>query len=300
MQKLLRQVALIGTLLASAISAAQTTNTPQVVVETGCQDKCGNVSIPYPFGTTKECYHDPDFLITCNDTDYNPPQPFLRKSNIEVTDISVDGKLYINQSIAKACYNESGAPLNRSNHYLSLAQFFISDTENKFIGVGCDTRAVISGFQGKNYQYTGGCLTICNGTEYVENYTCSGIGCCQTPIAKGMTYFDIEVKSYNNQTEVWDFNPCSYAFVVQEGKFNFTSDMLKDLRSVEQLPVVLDWSIGNKSCSNVVENNACQGNSACSDFENGLGYRCKCNDGYEGNPYLGCHGTYIYISLTKP
>ncbi|KAK9911299.1 hypothetical protein M0R45_035218 [Rubus argutus] len=66
--------------------------------------------------------------------------------------------------------------------------------------------------------------------------------------------------------------------------------MLKDLRSVEELPVVLDWTIGNKSCSNVVENNACQGNNTCSDFENGLGYRSKCNDGYEGNPYRGCHG----------
>ncbi|KAM5565617.1 putative wall-associated receptor kinase-like 16 [Rosa sericea] len=264
------------------------------ITREGCQDKCGNVSIPYPFGTREGCYHDADFRMTCNSTSYNPPKPFLRVSDIEVTNISIDGKLYITQVIAMACFNKSGAPLDLNYYdpdlsYLSLKSFYISDTDNKFIGVGCDTHAEIMAFQGDSYEYTGGCITRCLQKEYVANYSCSGIGCCQTPIAKGMSYFEIRVGSYKNQTEVWSFSPCSYAFVVQESEFNFTSNMLMELMNVSQFPVVLDWSIGEETCSNV-KNKACKGNSTCLDVENGLGYRCKCNDGYRGNPYLnGCH-----------
>ncbi|XP_024180958.1 putative wall-associated receptor kinase-like 16 isoform X1 [Rosa chinensis] len=259
------------------------------ITREGCQDKCGNVSIPYPFGTREGCYYDEDFLITCNSTSYNPSKPFLRVSDIEVTNISIDGKLYITQDIARACFTKSGAPYyGNYNPYLSLKKFYISDTDNKFTGVGCDTYAEIKGYQGISLMYTGGCFSICQSTASISNYSCSGIGCCQTPIAKGMTYFTVGVGSYNNQTEVWNFNPCSYAFLVQEGKFNFTSDMLSDLRNVSQFPVVLDWSIGNETCSQI-KNNACKGNAKCLDVKNGLGYRCKCNEGYEGNPYLnGC------------
>ncbi|MBA0870512.1 hypothetical protein Goshw_013440, partial [Gossypium schwendimanii] len=41
------------------------------------------------------------------------------------------------------------------------------------------------------------------------------------------------------------------------------------------------------------KNYACQQNSACIDPESGPGYLCKCNDGFQGNPYLfnGCQDT---------
>ncbi|XP_004292832.1 PREDICTED: uncharacterized protein LOC101296545 [Fragaria vesca subsp. vesca] len=261
----------------------------QTVAREGCQDQCGSVSIPYPFGTKGGCYYNDDFLITCDDTHYDPPKPFLRVSDIEVTNISIDGKLYITQKKAMACFYESSKPSEYNfSPYLSLKKFYISDTDNKFIGVGCATYAEIQGFNRGRYQYTGGCISKCESMDFVSNYSCSGIGCCQTPIAKGMTYFDISVTSYKNQTEVWDFNSCSYAFLVQEGKFNFTSDMLRDLWNTSRFPVVLDWSIGNENCS-MIQKNECKVNSKCVDVQNGLGYRCKCNEGYEGNPYLnGC------------
>ncbi|CAL8102318.1 unnamed protein product [Prunus armeniaca] len=296
---LLQLITLIEVLLAAAASAQTTAATlsppssDQVEVKPGCQDKCGDVSIPYPFGTTQDCYYNQDFLITCNDT-YNPPKPFLRKSDsIEVTNISVDGKLYIKQYIAIQCFNKSGTPLGGLQNSLSLSRFFISDTDNKFVAVGCDTSANIIGYKGRAYGYTGGCTTTCGSIDFVANYSCSGIGCCQTSIAKGMTFFKVSVTSSNNHKNVWDFSPCSYAFVVEAGKFNFSSNMLKDLEDVRLLPVVLDWSIGNEACE-VVENKklmnyTCQKNSRCDDVDNGVGYRCKCKDGYHGNPYLnGC------------
>ncbi|CAL8996474.1 unnamed protein product [Prunus brigantina] len=293
---LLQLITLIEVLLA-AVASAQTrapTLSPtsdQVEVKPGCQDKCGNVSIPYPFGTTQNCYYNQDFLITCNYT-YNPPKPFLRKSDsIEVTNISVDGKLYIKQYGAIECFNKSDMPLGGSDNYLNLSRFVISDTDNKFVGVGCDTYAEITGYKSGAYGYSVGCTTTCASIDYVPNYSCSGIGCCQTSIAKGMNSFEVSVYSFRNNTDVWDFNPCRYAFVIEEGKFNFSSNMLKDSQNMELLPVVLDWSIGSETCE-VVKNKmncTCQKNSECLDVDNDFGYRCKCMKGYHGNPYLnGC------------
>ncbi|PRQ27593.1 putative protein kinase RLK-Pelle-WAK family [Rosa chinensis] len=264
------------------------------ITREGCQDKCGNVSIPYPFGTRGGCYHDEDFLITCNSTSYNPPKPFLRKGNIEVTNISIDGKLNIMQYIARDCYDSSGFRIKKNSASTRLSKFIISNTDNKFIAVGCDTYAGIQGFQGKIMKYTGGCISTCDSIDYVANDSCSVIGCCQTSIAKGVSHFDVFLHSYQNHTDVWSFNPCSFAFIVEESKFNFSRAMLMDLKDVTVLPAVLDWSIGNENCKQVegkmIAGSACQGNSTCVDVENGSGYRCKCKDGYQGNPYLsnGC------------
>ncbi|KAJ4700806.1 Wall-associated receptor kinase [Melia azedarach] len=266
---------------------------PFPIAKPGCKDKCGNVSIPFPFGLTEECYYDSQFLITCNDTDPNDsPKAYLTASEINVTKITLDGKLHILQFIAKRCYNKSGGLVDENQPSLTLSKFIISDVGNKFTAVGCDTTAYIHGNQGEN-EYRVGCMSICGDIDYVANYSCSGIGCCQTSMAKGVSSVEISVGSFDNHTKVWESNPCSYAFIVEENQFNFSSSDLRELQNVSKLPTILDWSIGSESCEVVKEKmmrNACQGNSTCVNPENGFGYRCKCKDGYDGNPYLpnGC------------
>ena len=66
-------------------------------------------------------------------------------------------------------------------------------------------------------------------------------------IPKGLK--DINFKAYSfyeNHTKVWDFNPCSFAFIIQEDKFNLSSDYLINLQNNETLPMILDWAIGNE------------------------------------------------------
>lgn len=110
----------------------------------------------------------------------------------------------------------------------------------------------------------------------------------------------MEVDSFNNHTNVSDFNPCSSAFIVEQGQFNFSSNYLRNM-SKEMLPIVLDWAIGKETCEEAARNKtnfACKRNSECHDrFSTMLGYQCSCKPGYRGNPYLydGCQGMIIDI-----
>lgn len=109
----------------------------------------------------------------------------------------------------------------------------------------------------------------------------------------------------NNHTQVWSFDPCGFAFLGEEASFEFRgasdlSDPSFMQRVRATVPIVLDWQIGNSNCAGVVSSAdyACKANTHCVDSDTGLGgYRCRCNAGFEGNPYLhpGCAGTYINI-----
>ncbi|XVE67906.1 hypothetical protein DITRI_Ditri09bG0025500 [Diplodiscus trichospermus] len=258
--------------------------------KSGCPSKCGDVTIPYPFGIGGHCNFSENFYITC-DNAFKPSKAFFAGSNIEVLNISLDGQLRVLPStLAYDCYNSLGAYSNNS-YWIWLAWFPVNNIRNKFTAIGCDTYAVIQGF---NAEYTTGCLSLCNGISDVINGSCSGIGCCQTAIAKGVKGYNVTLSSYRNHYDVLPDNPCSYAFVAEDGAYNFTNS---DLRGYDfenkTFPVVLDWTIGNISCSEAKKNMstfACKENSECVDSESASGYLCKCIKGYEGNPYLsnGC------------
>ncbi|XP_075647943.1 wall-associated receptor kinase 2-like [Castanea sativa] len=239
-----------------------------------------------------------DFLITCNRT-YDPPTAFLRESNIDVTDIWLWGELRVTVVVAQDCYNQGGqytrsGPTNyNQDSWINLSKFPISSTRNKFTAIGCDTYAWIKGYSGT--AYATGCMSLCSNISDVVEGSCSGIGCCQTAIPKGVMDYRINVSSYFNHKDVYDFNPCSYAFVAEEGTYNFSSKDLKDFtKRNETTQVVLNWAIGNQTCTEAKKDHpqkfACKNNSDCRDSVNGPGYWCNCSEGFEGNPYLpnGC------------
>ncbi|MCD7472480.1 hypothetical protein HAX54_013727 [Datura stramonium] len=271
------------------------------ITKPGCLSKCGNLTVPYPFGLGKGsgCAIDHRFEINCN-TSFNPPRPFM--GNLHIFDIS-DAQIRIGTYVAKKCYSSLGNITYDGGAWTSLGEtgsspFTISEL-NKFTVLGCDDSSVIIGSEQFRGNATSVCVSLCQRPEDVLQGYCSGIGCCQTSVPKGLKYYLFSLYSFRNHSRVWSYNPCGYAFLGEEDSFTFRG--LSDFRDptlvqriLDTVPVVVDWAIGNlSSCIDAQRRDdyACQENSFCIDSDTGLrGYRCSCYPGFEGNPYLatGC------------
>ena len=123
------------------------------MVKSGCQDTCGNITIPYPFGIGSGCYLDPRFEITC-DVSRNPHYPLLLNDTV-VSNISLDYVL-INHSISRFCYtNNTDKSLSMNS---SVFPFSFSHTQNKFVAIGSGVFAFITQSPSKNYST--GCASL--------------------------------------------------------------------------------------------------------------------------------------------
>ncbi|KAL5564128.1 hypothetical protein UlMin_027292 [Ulmus minor] len=262
----------------------------------GCRESCGNLTIPFPFGVSEHCYLEEKFLITCNEST-GTPQAYLRTSEIEVSNISLyDGELQVLNYRGKKCYYKNGSLDEHEDRSPSpsiwLSSFTLSPTRNKFVAIGCDTYAIVEGYtHNDDYDdddpsYTTGCMSICKEYDYGS---CSGVGCCEiTNIPRGLGKIVVTMNSYDGHKKVWDFDRCSYAFVVEDSWFKFSKTSFQQLNTRENVPMIIDWSIGNKSCEEARRwgNLLCnENNSSCVDSSTGSGYICECKRGYEGNPY---------------
>ncbi|KAK4850117.1 hypothetical protein QYF36_003972 [Acer negundo] len=266
------------------VAAAAPKPTPLAKPEPNCPDltKCGDLEIPYPFGTKPGCYLSRDFLITCNE---NTNISYWGNSNINVTNISMEGRLQVLSPVSRECNNSQrfGASLNVGN-------FRISSTQNIFTVIGCDSYGYIHGKIDKR-NYSVSCNSSCENSADVIDGSCPGPGCCQITIPKDLRGIRVYASSSNEHKNVSQFNQCSYAFVIEENKFHFSSSNLSDI--AEKVPTVVDWAItGQGNCKNAKKKKAtyvCKKNTLCKDsIHSAGGYLCQCKDGYQGNPYLGC------------
>ncbi|KAG2257265.1 hypothetical protein Bca52824_076559 [Brassica carinata] len=231
-----------------------------------CQTRCGNVTIY--------------FKLTCNDK-----EKLLFGRDFEVINISHSGELRVWNNVSYACDNSTGN-LNDGASYIYTQSNLSLSRNNKFTVVGCNALALLMTYGTRNHSAV--CLSTCNGE-----------GCCSTDVFVPLdsNKFHTLPTRVPNMTSVYDFNPCKYAFLAENGTFHFNaSEDLKNLRNVKEFPVLLDWSIGNQRCDQVGNRSICgMNNSICVNSTRGTGYNCKCLEGFEGNPYLsnekGCQGT---------
>ncbi|MED6149117.1 hypothetical protein PIB30_059389 [Stylosanthes scabra] len=272
----------------------------------GCQSECYGFQVPYPFGignstvTGNTCFLEKPFELTCNNTS----RSLIWGRNIPVIAINITkAQADMNIFVSHYCYNSSKdniSAISINRRLSSIPSFTISSKDNKFISVGCDTYGYLNSFYDANDTtagYSTGCLTRCYGnTKEIKNGDCSGIGCCEVDIPPRMSKVSTQVGTFENFRSSLSFNNCSYSFVAKNGSYTFSKDHLEKL-PYEKLPVLFDWSVlGNQQQQTCEEdslsnNNVCKENSHCVNASDttGYGYRCQCNQGFEGNPYLhGC------------
>ncbi|MCD7471963.1 hypothetical protein HAX54_012783 [Datura stramonium] len=264
-----------------------------ITKQEGCPKQCGNVTVPYPFGIGSLCAFDWGFEITCNISNDGSHKPLI--GNVEVYDIS-DAELRVSNVIGGRCYNSDGTVYAQVLPWTTFSESspYSFSTLNRFTVVGCDDNISITG--PNNFEYS--CMTSCTSLEDVTEGVCRGKGCCQKQIPKGLKYYNTTISSTGNHTNVWSFNECGYAFLGEADSFHFrgSPDLNEDdfvNRTKTSVPIVLDWAIGDLTCTQARNSKdyACGENSECVDSGTDLGgYRCSCNPGYEGNPYLtlGC------------
>ncbi|XP_026402224.1 wall-associated receptor kinase 2-like [Papaver somniferum] len=309
------------TIASSSSSFAQT--------KPGCQLKCGDVSIPYPFGIISSSgancsmygsHGSYGFSVNCNTT-YNPPRPFLagvtpgenqqmlvRMGNQLQTDIEEIEILSISESEirlktlqASSCYNKSGALLTPATansiwYYFVWSPFTFSDTKNRVYGVGCATYASIVTYanddQEKNYSTQCQSECVSRESEYNHAGSCTGSGCCEMTFPKGQKSFQGIVSTTLNHTKVWSFNPCSSVFMAEKDYYKFNADTdIPNIRNIP-LPVVLNWAIGNMTCEEAQKNLT---SFACHKEHNSYCIDSENGRGYRCSCYKGYEGN-PYIS----
>ncbi|KAI4973839.1 hypothetical protein ZWY2020_041620 [Hordeum vulgare] len=269
----------------------------------GCLSKCGNVSIPYPFGTGNGCFQEP-FNVTCDEG-----KPYLATTKVRILDINLTlGEIRVqNPYITWQCNYTNGTYSTSGDlEGLRLDHFHkLSYTKNKLTSVGCAVLAMAVGAtKSKNqleYPTVNSCFSYCTDASDVDASSgCAGMGCCQSSFPANISSVkttSLPIEDIYDYT-IQSFSPCSYSFVVEEEWFKFDPSYASSTdfasKYADGVPLVLDWVAGNGSCSETSKMGsqyACKAmNSECIDVSNGPGYRCNCSQGYEGNPYLqgGC------------
>ncbi|KAJ4818543.1 Wall-associated kinase family protein [Rhynchospora pubera] len=280
-------------LLLLASSTCSVDQLVQLQPQPRCQRQCGDVEVVYPFGIGKNCGRSEQFQLLCQKNDYGRFKPFVPGRDIEVRSISVsDGLAWMKNPVSRLCDNSTkyvGANLTHT-------PFWLSNTRNRFLVIGSNIFAYII-LNGITSGYRAGCMALSLTEQRVVNGSCSGMGCCEAIIPFWSKNYFILFDESENGFSISRASTCQYALFTEVGRFKFSTSYITTPRSFEKvvvnLSVALDWIIGSETSEQAQRNMtsyACvSSHSTCIDYS-GLGYRCTCVHGYQGNPYIfaGC------------
>ncbi|TVU02073.1 hypothetical protein EJB05_52439 [Eragrostis curvula] len=258
-------------------------------------NQCGNISIPYPFGISAGCYRD-GFKMMCNKT-YNPPKLFLDNTGVQVLDIGVqEGTMHIESGVLNLVPFSGSFNQEVWTNTLDASLYAVSSEANNIAVLGCGI--VLS------LIFSVGNSTATTEEISTDDGTCSGVSCCiSQSLPDNSSEFNIRFSTIENNTKslsliVVDSHWWSEeknVMALQKAVASHPSN-LEVRRAVPGIEVrtVMDWVFSNSSCArdrNSTGNGCLSDNSQCHDSNSTLsGYTCKCQSGYQGNPYVrqGC------------
>nr|GMD99228.1 wall-associated receptor kinase-like 1 [Ipomoea batatas] len=216
------------------------------MVPKGCRDKCGTVSIYYPFGIgngnggSKSCYLNKWFIINCTQSSDGSEKPYLSSisGGVEILGMSYDLQtITIKESISPPCQTTGPAKgTNFStihNSKLSKTPFFYS-YGNNFILFGCGNAFItMPGEELEQHK-----LKCSKNTAPKTAYDCHGINCNHLTVG-------YDVNTYQVNFTHSSFNACNYAFFLSAS--SSLPPTFQSLPSRQQevavVPVELRWTI---------------------------------------------------------
>ncbi|KAK4409674.1 Wall-associated receptor kinase-like 2 [Sesamum angolense] len=255
----------------------------------GCQDTCGNVTIPYPFGIGSLCYANSSFAVICENST-SPARLFLSSIHLEILNISLYGTVRVVQPVSPLkCSDE--LKTESMGKALDGSPFMISAVYNALTVLGCRNTVWLLADESTTI---GGCTPICS--ENSTDTSCNGVNCCQITIPQGLKELQFTYRSigFSNNSLF-----CGYAFLLtNNGSKKITGDIMASL--------AIFWIHLTKNLEMQVwylrelDNLELSPHSWC--IYRGINFSfvpedlgsltrvCECGHGFEGNPYLseGC------------
>lgn len=223
------------------------------MVPKDCRDKCGNVSIYYPFGIgpDRRCYLNEWFHINCTKSSHGAEKPLLssfsdnRDRVGEVLHISFWSQIIVmKESISTSACQTTGSANGSGtsiidNTKLSRSPFFYSSRYNAFLIFGCGGAFLSK--PGEEFKQIGCTLNCSNSKVPKTALDCQGINCCQLP-------FDDDVKTYHvnfTSTDSSSVKACNYAFFFGGSTLPYSLQRSPSKQQQEEVvvPVVWRWTI---------------------------------------------------------
>ncbi|KAL5140795.1 Wall-associated receptor kinase-like 8 [Glycine soja] len=279
--------------LDETITSSQYEN--MTIARPGCDRKCGNVFIPFPFGMGREnCYASSWFEIDCrnNNTTTNSSgeqKPYLKYIDLEVKFIDLwNEALIIMNPIyqsGKNCERDKTGGINLKGG----SPFVYSARYNTFLAVGCGNTASFW----SNGEEVRACASMCNGDDLIKVANCRGRKCCQTSLPRHLSEYNVS----------FDGQECAYGLIiaVRLGYWNLT---IKDVKHLNEVPAVLEWEIPfdtfYSNISFLIDPAVaiCYNTSLKQHPDYYSGKLCRCryddDDDFKGSPYIrgSCKGVF--------